>query len=767
MCLCQVRSPETAKLFLDRCDKDILKGRQLHRVANHFYTGKIRIAMDRCIATGVLDRELDVELESYRLCTIDDTMIETPHRDASNEIRRAPRSRIPAIASQMRVKQNLRERDRCFEKDPQRAEHLWSRWKTILSPFRRGRLLPRRPRILRQHVVSKVYRLKECALEEWSWLATGVGAEKWKKAPLSALERLQKEYLEKVLQVGQVYSLSKLALGSGGQLPLALQNSGVQLPPALQDSGGQLPPALQGSGGQLPPTFQDSGGQLPPALQRNRSHLPPALGSSGGQLPPTHQESSGGQSESSGGPLAPAGDPLFFERLESVVDKKHVKTSWFLEQKEKTVPVSLQFYKVASTSSPSLELCFAGTPCVVDALLLANWATFQEHLLAWKDSQDDAPRPGRRIVKEGSRVSAQEWDLNSESTPMFIVLKELVGRGWGAAQRRVEPLTSSSPKRFLLTDMLRAKWLPRCMLQLEDLEARGLSSLSVKQAPSYYVCIAKAEKPSEVTLNMSGNYYDRLGGGTDKASSPEEDTRLIDDEDPMSFCNIQVAFHSIVRQNEPWSRTKQPRRRQSSNQDVQSALGGQGLEQESSRKKTAKRRKASEVEVADSGPLPEEQPSGSGGPLPPSTSGEVAAEVPSGSGGPLPPSTSGEVAAEVPSGSGGPSPPPTDAPSDDMPFVENVRVRIDIGGVALGLYHKRYFVLCPLSKDAHGHPNPCMNSRTSEAKSSWSELEPWAYLGCWIRACHRFGNRGEHMSYKPSVEEMGAYMREKGWPESA
>ena len=105
----QVNTPATAKLFLDKCDAYRDDGKPLHRVAAYFSSehGQLRNMLDAYISTGWMDPVLKCELESFRFAMLDDTVAETPHKDISNEFKRAPRASIAAVASSLRMSQNL------------------------------------------------------------------------------------------------------------------------------------------------------------------------------------------------------------------------------------------------------------------------------------------------------------------------------------------------------------------------------------------------------------------------------------------------------------------------------------------------------------------------------------------------------------------------------------------------------------------------------------------------------------------------------------
>ena len=81
----------------------------------------------------------------------------------------------------------------------------------------------------------------------------------------------------------------------------------------------------------------------------------------------------------------------------------------------------------------------------------------------------------------------------------------------------------------------------------------------------------------------------------------------------------------------------------------------------------------------------------------------------------------------------------------------------------LGSY-RRIVVTCPHGE--HRGTRPCMKKRNIGVNQSrqFGELEPFAYLGAWLKARDSFlTTRTEHMRYMQCVDTVRAYAAAQGW----
>ena len=101
-----------------------------------------------------------------------------------------------------------------------------------------------------------------------------------------------------------------------------------------------------------------------------------------------------------------------------------------------------------------------------------------------------------------------------------------------------------------------------------------------------------------------------------------------------------------------------------------------------------------------------------------------------------------------------------------MDFVEGVPVRLEtFGSVTKSRSYTRIVVDCPLCQSGHVGKPRCSKRRTLGANqcSNFGDMEPYGYLGAWLHARDRFGDRTAHMAYNPTSKDVGEYMRTQQW----
>lgn len=82
-------------------------------------------------------------------------------------------------------------------------------------------------------------------------------------------------------------------------------------------------------------------------------------------------------------------------------------------------------------------------------------------------------------------------------------------------------------------------------------------------------------------------------------------------------------------------------------------------------------------------------------------------------------------------------------------------------------YYKRLVIQCPLSSSEHVGLAPCCKKRNMGQRQTarFGHLEPYGYLGAWASAAASFASRADHMSYRPPLDAVERYMRERAWLE--
>ena len=143
----------------------------------------------------------------FRFAMLDDTAAETPHSDISNEFRRAPGSSIVAVASSLRMSQNLQLWD-SFKDRTLLREQAWRNWKAGLAVQRAGKQM--HTRLSKKRALDNICRLNDLSLQDWTWLQPELKKPKLKHASASSmrtLEFLKKDYLRAVLSQGELFSV--------------------------------------------------------------------------------------------------------------------------------------------------------------------------------------------------------------------------------------------------------------------------------------------------------------------------------------------------------------------------------------------------------------------------------------------------------------------------------------------------------------------------------------------------------------------------------
>ena len=83
--------------------------------------------------------------------------------------------------------------------------------------------------------------------------------------------------------------------------------------------------------------------------------------------------------------------------------------------------------------------------------------------------------------------------------------------------------------------------------------------------------------------------------------------------------------------------------------------------------------------------------------------------------------------------------------------------------------YTRLRVLCPCPGHCRKVPGQrrkiCERRRGTgpDQTATFGELEPYGFLGAWLRSADWFPGHREHLDYDPSTDEVKAYMRAAGW----
>ena len=100
----------------------------------------------------------------------------------------------------------------------------------------------------------------------------------------------------------------------------------------------------------------------------------------------------------------------------------------------------------------------------------------------------------------------------------------------------------------------------------------------------------------------------------------------------------------------------------------------------------------------------------------------------------------------------------------DIVEVEGVRVASnDHGVIDMPGSYRRVSVMCP----HHACRPPCRKTRQFRsrfnAKSPLGDLEPYAFLGCWLEGASRFSDGKGHKDWAPGPAEVEDYAVRQSW----
>ena len=386
------------------------------------------------------------------------------------------------------------------------------------------------------------------------------------------------------------------------------------------------------------------------------------------------------------------------------------------------------------SASGTFSVYHNGFPEVVDILAMAPWPVIRGGLRRWHVGQSDT-----RGCLALSRPEPVRHDVNAlavEDIPTVCLLEALANSGWQHGQTP-EAHTALSPKRFTVSDPLASRAYLRCLLRLDDLLGPGkMAELRPKQLALYYSCVLATDRPQLVPLGQDGAAYKRLLDSGQ--SGPSGDVAAIqdvdyDDDEVMIFDDRPApsaakgrprqAIHDVAKKAAKVQKGQPAWQSLVVAPQASAAICDHGGQLES---------QAAELALV---PLPAE--------------GTVAADSIA---------TGGQPAAEI------------SVDAADVAVTVDAKGRVVLHGQPVseekhGLegqsnFYRRAMVVCR----HHGSPtDPCGRTRkfdTREAvNSGLGELEPLAFLGCWLRASGQHESKSLHKGYVPTIAERQAYAR--------
>ena len=363
------------------------------------------------------------------------------------------------------------------------------------------------------------------------------------------------------------------------------------------------------------------------------------------------------------------------------------------------------------------RLAYDGPPRIEEVLDLAHWLSLRMALLRW-DSRPSAV--AGCIAIDAPTLVQVSADWTDSECPALVLLQALALAGWARGHPEC-PHTEKSPRVFEIEDPMRDKAYLRCLLGLSQLiSERGLPALHPGQTPRYYACVLCAARPADVPLGQSAAQYAALLRNT-----------------ALAITDTHIDGHSEDEVARP----------DSSSEEV--FMSGHTAKKPARKKAKKAGRTVAWHELVWPGAPPHRAPIADavqpvhGHQEPPPIADAVGV-----------PEESQLVVAPVAATDGQPLP----------LYLEGVRVAGDGHGVfgQPGAY-RNIRVRCPHHATC-GRPGRAFGTKDG-LLTRLGDNEPYAYLGCWIRAGSAM-DADAHRSWRPSHAQTVAYAAEFGWTPS-
>ena len=383
-----------------------------------------------------------------------------------------------------------------------------------------------------------------------------------------------------------------------------------------------------------------------------------------------------------------------------------------------------------------------GYPQIVDLLQLAPWLVMRGGLRRWRTAESGVV--GCLALSEPEVVSAPtDWRL--EETPALCLLESLALAGW---MRGPPPLqhTVVSAKQFQVKDPIASRAYLRCLLGLDGLLGK-MPFLRSDQPATYYSCVLASEQPRIIPCDRSPAEYKQL-----LASSLDESRLALLDDDrvdvagpasPTSSDEVVVTVSTRATRGNPCVANLRRARGRGAKQEDWGSLVWSAAPAPQAKPALQDARNAATQQceqAALEGPVSNSGAASSSDQAPP------AAE---------PAGPAVELAA-LPLGDSN--------PTRKRSILEGSEVVEEAHGVfgQPGSY-RRLIVSCAHHGTKKGS---CRKTRSFGVRSSaqdLGDLEPYAFLGLWLREHAEFADSAAHKKYAPTAAQVRAYASEKAW----
>lgn len=654
--------------------------------------------------------ELSAELAAYEQVPLDESVPEGRHRGINWVSSRATGSRLPFWSSSQRLQQNMADFDGLLDHTGERQLFVdcMRQWKAILQTdaARERRLVG--SKMKGRCVVGKVYRLGASNQVDWSTckeLALVGPRPKNMGALSSDVLEIKRDFMNCVLDLHGTFS------------------------------------------------FASSGPDPKDTLQRGPEPIASAAPAS----------STGAASSSSASPrdLAAAQVPTgssssprltVFQVLNLRPGNRVLAYS--LDMKSMRFPIQVQFFNVLHfvgghdpTAATELHIVPEGNPVLADALNLGNWVNASMRLVRWETTTSSS-HPGCLCLR-GRRLAIERlgWDaLQDQNFPAMLMMRKLGRNGWTmTADDFYDHSPADARKKFSTKGVVSRKSYLRCLMSMPQLWEQGLQRLRGGRHEMYYRAVLILENKNAIPDNLLVRDYKRLIDESGVSSPlmdapPSSGPRVID-------ASAAMSIEAEAAQGDEQGHV-----------DRLLALLTEGDEGAA---------RALGVEPLGDGELQV-------APQPPAAS-VVAPASGAAAGDSSDPSDDdsscdgdGDASADVATGPAVRFTPfkriRLDLPShiDGIALEENIHN--EDGRMATGQRYHRIALRCPLADCAHVGGSLFRKNRNIGETTTrhFGRLEPVGYLGAWCRAAPLCSSREQHMKYRPSMEEVEAYLTSAG-----
>ena len=431
-----------------------------------------------------------------------------------------------------------------------------------------------------------------------------------------------------------------------------------------------------------------------------------------------------------------------------VVRKKRLRSDTVKKQSTMGLAASIQklHWRVVAGQQVVYHV---GYPEVVDLVTMAPWPVWRCGLRQWVSTI--CAHTSSCSLTDSTVLIPRERTWRDVDWPVLALLDKLVSAGWRQGED-VKDHTLASPKVFKAKDPLQSKAYLCCLLGLPELLGSGaMTTLAVGQPCLYYKLLQASEQPELVLLGLRSDAYRKmLAVAVASGPAARRQPELVDVDD-------QCEDLEIAQPDKHLAAALQPHSEASSEEDGPVVPRSWSVPEASWPAKKRARVRAGQKAKADwdqllwhsvLAPIVDTQV-----PLAALVqASDTVAEGRPGSSGDAPP-----LAASAP-------PPIADAAAGQQRWpasLEGTAVLFDSNGEAgQPKSYRRIQVVCQ-------HHATCKRTRKFGTKqgqrSGLGDLEPYAFLGSWLRQGAWLTDVLDHKQFDPDTATVQAYAAEHGW----